>query len=199
MAMRARISLYSVTGVMTLIAVLFASRTSLAQNSPTDRAPSAWVAAADKYRLDVLDLYSVALRESSLKRADGGVRAWPWTLRTPQTGALYFESYEAALAKLKELIAQGTKNIDIGLMQVNWRWNGHRLPDPKRLLLPAENIEIAAQILREHLDGFDGDLRLAIARYHNPRSELGIPYAASVLAIRDYLRANREIERSLQR
>lgn len=84
-------------------------------------------------------------------------------------------------------------------MQVNWRWNGHRLPDPKRLLLPEHNIEIAAQILRENLDAFGGDLRLAIARYHNPRSELGIPYAASVLAIREYLRNDRNIEQSLQR
>jgi Transglycosylase SLT domain len=182
---------------MILFAVLFASQT-LAQNSPAESTPSAWVAAASKYRLNVLDLYALALKESSLRRSDGVVRAWPWTLNSPQTGALYFESYETALAKLTELIAQGTKNIDIGLMGVNWRWNGHRLPDPKRLLLPAENIEIAAQILREHLDAFDGDLRLAIARYHNPRSEIGIPYAASVLAIREYLRANRDIERSLE-
>jgi soluble lytic murein transglycosylase-like protein len=198
MAMRAQTSLNSVAAV-TLFAVLFVSRTALAQDAPTDISTSAWVAAAKKYRVDVLDLYSLALRESSLKRSDGAVRAWPWTLCTPQTGALYFESYEAALAKLTELIAQGTRNIDIGLMQVNWRWNGHRLPDPKRLLLPAPNIEIAAQILRENLDAFDGDLRLAIARYHNPRSELGIPYAASVLTIREYLRNNRNIEQSLQR
>lgn len=198
MAMRAQTSLYFVAAV-TLLAVLFVSRTALAQNAPTNASTSAWVAAAKKYRVDVLDLYSLALRESSLTRSDGAVRAWPWTLCTPQTGALYFESYDAALAKLTELIAQGTRNIDIGLMQVNWRWNGHRLPDPKRLLLPAHNIEIAAQILRENLDAFDGDLRLAIARYHNPRSELGIPYAASVLAIREYLRNDRNIERSLQR
>jgi soluble lytic murein transglycosylase-like protein len=118
-------------------------------------------------------------------------------LHTPDTGSLYFESYEKALEKLMELLAAGKTNIDVGVMQINWGWNGYRAGDPKRLLIPAENINIAAQILREHLDEFSGDLVRAIARYHSPRAERGVPYAASVMAIREHLLAAQAVRLAL--
>ena len=124
------------------------------------------------------------------------LRPWPWTLHTPEAGSLYFDTYDAALEKLKSLIAQGTKNIDVGLMQINWGWNGHRAT-AERLLLPTDNIEIAAQILREHLNEYGGDRRRAVARYHSPRPERGLPYAASVLAIAEELRQSTAIQLAL--
>lgn len=157
---------------------------------------SAWTRAAAKYGLQEVDLYAIALKESRRYRSDGLVRPWPWTLHSPETGALYFETYEAALEKLTALLAEGKTNIDIGVMQINWGWNGHRAADAKRLLLPAENIEIAAQILRENLDQY-GDMGLAIARYHSPRAERGRAYAASVLAILEYLRRAKWIQLAL--
>lgn len=183
-----------------LVLVCLPPRASWAQDSTVQPRPvsSAWEAAATKYRVEVSLLYAMALRESGLRRSDGAVRAWPWTLRSTETGAIYFDTYEAAVAKLTSLIAHGTKNIDVGLMQVNWGWNGHRQPDPRKLLLPSENIEVAAQILREHLDTSGGDLRNAVARYHNPRAELGIPYAVSVLAIRDFLQKDQSSQEALR-
>lgn len=157
---------------------------------------SPWRASAEKHDVDALDLYAIALQESRRRRDDGMLRPWPWTLHTPEAGSLYFETYEAALEKLRSLIAQGTKNIDVGLMQINWGWNGHRAT-AERLLLPADNIEIAAQILREHLNEYGGNRRLAVARYHSPRPERGIPYAASVLAIADELRQSTAIQLAL--
>ncbi len=150
---------------------------------------SPWLEAATKHRVDVLDLYAIALQESRRRRSDGQVRPWPWTLHTPTEGSLYFENYEAAVAKLNQLLSSGATNVDVGLMQVNWAWNGHRLPDPAKLLLPRHNIDVAAEILREHLNSFDGDLQLAFARYHSSRIERGIPYAASVLKILEHLRS----------
>lgn len=183
-----------------VVLACFAPHVSMAQDSTVISRPtaSAWEAAARKYGVDVSLLYAMALRESGLRRSDGAVRAWPWTLRSAETGAIYFETYEAAVEKLTSLIAQGKKNIDVGLMQVNWGWNGHRQPDPRKLLLPSENIEVAAQILREHLDTLGGDLRNAVARYHNPRAELGIPYAVSVLAIRDFLQKDQASQEALR-
>ncbi len=157
---------------------------------------SPWRAAAEKHDVDALDLYAIALQESRRRRGDGMLRPWPWTLHTPDAGSLYFETYDAALEKLKSLIAQGTKNIDVGLMQINWGWNGHRAT-AERLLLPADNIEIAAQILREHLNEYGGDRRRAVARYHSPRPERGLPYAASVLAIAEELRRSSAIQLAL--
>lgn len=161
---------------------------------PVEQIVSPWRRAAERHDVEVVDLYAIALQESRLRRPDGLFRPWPWTLHSPETGPLYFESYEAALDKLTELLARGKTNIDVGVMQINWGWNGYRAGDPKRLLHPAENIEIAAQILREHLNELGGDLRRAIARYHSPRPDRGAPYAASVLAIRDHLLGARAVQ-----
>jgi soluble lytic murein transglycosylase-like protein len=157
---------------------------------------SPWQSAAEKYDLEPIYLYAIALHESRRHRPDGMIRPWPWTLHTRQTGSLYFETYDAALEMLTALLVDVT-NIDVGLMQINWGWNGHLAPDARTLLEPASNIEIAAQLLREHLNECEGDLHCAIARYHSPRPERGIPYAASVLAIVEHLRSVPAIEIAL--
>jgi hypothetical protein len=159
-------------------------------------AVSAWVAAAAYHRIDPIDLYAIALQESRRRRADGWMRAWPWTLNSPRTGPLYFETYEAALKKLTALIREGETNIDVGIMQINWYFNGHRAGDPGRLLRAADNIFIAAQIYREQLDRCAGDRRKALARYHNRKPALGEPYAAAVMTIADHLRVSNGVHLS---
>jgi soluble lytic murein transglycosylase-like protein len=149
--------------------------------TPSSKSP--WIRAAQSHHLDPLWLYALALQESRTVWTDGGLRPWPWTLHTAAEGAIYLESYEAALRKLQQVLAFGTRNVDVGILQVNWGHQGYRLGSAERLLRPADNIELAARILREHLDEYRGDLRLAIARYHSARAELGLPYAAAVLAI----------------
>ena len=158
---------------------------------------SPWFAAALKHDVDPLELYAIALQESRRHRPDGQFRPWPWTLHTENEGTMYFNTYEAVLAKLTTLLERGETNIDIGLMQINWGWNGHRLPDPAKLLLPQYNIDVAAKILREHLNAFGGDRRLAIARYHSSRPDRGMPYAAAVLEILKYLHTAEELKRTL--
>ncbi len=142
---------------------------------------------ATRFNVDALDLYAIALQESRRHFPDGQVRPWPWTLHSPGVGSLYFDTCEQAAAKLTELIAQGVRNIDVGLMQISWMWNGHRVSNPTELLNPIENIDVAAEILRENLDQFGGDIKIAIARYHSAKIERGIPYAAAVLTIRKEL------------
>lgn len=144
---------------------------------------SPWRQATEETGVDSLVLYAIALQESRRTFTDGQVRPWPWTLHTPEEGAMYFHSYAAALEKLNALLSEGQSNIDIGAMQINWRCNGHRLRDPALLLLPRNNIAVAAQILREHLAQNGGNWERAVARYHSPRPELGEPYAASVLTM----------------
>ena len=44
--------------------------------------------------------------------------AWPWTVN--QAGkSFYLKSKQEAIAKVKELQAQGHTNIDVGCMQIN--------------------------------------------------------------------------------
>lgn len=147
-----------------------------------------WAAAALEYQVDVIELYAIAFQESRRRREHGVMRPWPWTLNSPATGAIYFETYEQALAKLLELIKAGERNIDVGMMGINWGWNGHRAKDAAHLLELNVNIQVAAEIYREHLNAQQGDPRRAIARYHSGRQELGDVYAASVMTIADQLR-----------
>lgn len=164
----------------------------------TDR--SVWLQAAEKHDVEPLVLYAVALVESKRSRPDGFVRPWPWTLHTPEEGALYFDSYASALAKLEQLIAAGEAMVDVGIMQVNWHFNGHLAEhDAERLLMPAHNIEIAARLLREHLTARKGDLKYALARYHSSRIDRGLAYAEFALFILRQLQGMAELEMALTR
>lgn len=180
------------TGLMLLGSVMLNS----ARAAPP--APlSPWLKAASQHGLEPLDLYAIALQESRRYRPDGQLRPWPWTLHTPSEGGLYFETFEAAAAKLQALQAAGVRNIDVGLLQVNVGWHSHRVSDAVDLLDPVRNIEVGAQILGELLERHGGDLRQAFAHYHNSRAELGEPYAAAVLAIVMQLRRIDDFTRAL--
>ena len=152
---------------------------------------SIWIKAASTHDLDPVVLYALALQESRRMRPDGTVRPWPWTLRAKGHGSLYFDTYTEAADKLIEIIESGVENVDIGMMQINWRSNGHLLPDPKQILKPENNVLLGAQILRRELDRQKGDLTNAIARYHTPSKKRGERYATSVLSILKNLRDTR--------
>jgi hypothetical protein len=153
---------------------------------------SIWLAAAQAQGLDPLVLYAIALQESRRLSPDGRVRPWPWTLHVRGRGALRFETYREAAHKLTDLIGvEGVTNVDIGIMQINWRANGHRLLDPAQILLPNNNIRLGARILRENLKRARGDLVVALGRYHSPHKDRGRRYAESVLSILEGLKAVR--------
>ena len=73
--------------------------------------------------------------------------------------------------------------VDVGLMQVNLRWHGHRIASPEELLEPERNLEIAAGILSEALATAPGDLELGIGRYHSPNEARARDYGRTVLTI----------------
>ena len=169
-----------------------------AANAATAQASSAWAAAADAHRLDVLTLYAVALQESRTLWADGTARPWPWTLRATPTGAERFPTRAAAHSALEALLASGERNIDVGLMQVNVAYHAHRVEAPHDLLDPHENILVAAGILREALDDEGGDLARALGVYHHgAETARGRAYSAEVRRRLERLRAVPGLARSL--
>ena len=95
-----------------------------------DLAGTAWAAAAAPYALDPALLYAIGLMESGRPR-DGGLAPWPWTLYLPGQGGVFLASRAQALSTLRANL--GTA-VDIGLMQVNLRWHGHRVAHPEELL-----------------------------------------------------------------
>lgn len=139
--------------------------------------------AAKRYKLDPLLVYSIALAESASGRGDGKVGPWQWTLRGPH-GPFYGQNQQDTRAKFLEYRRLYGKEFDVGIMQINLRWNGHRVSSYEDLLDQEQNITTGAEVLSEAIESSPGDLELGIGRYHNWDDELRARnYGSRILAI----------------
>jgi soluble lytic murein transglycosylase-like protein len=149
----------------TLLAGIFSAPACLAGES----VPSGYASAARAHGIPADIFYAVALTESG-KVVDRyrTRRPWPWTLNVGGKGYFY-ASREDAYQALRRFLAQGKRSIDIGLMQVNWRWHRDKLGDPWQALDPDHNLQVSARILatcyRERRDRWD-----AVGCYHAPNN-----------------------------
>ncbi|EPC00579.1 hypothetical protein L861_06475 [Litchfieldella anticariensis FP35 = DSM 16096] len=132
--------------------------------------PPAYVVAAEFHGVPPDVLYAVASAESviSLK---AGRRPWPWTLNVRGKG-YRFANRRAACDALR-LALDETPLVDVGIAQLNVRWQpqlfdqGQRFADPCAALDPYANLEEAARLLRGHFSD-TGDWLMAAGRYHRP-------------------------------
>ena len=124
---------------------------------------------AHEYAIPPELFYAVALTESGKPIGTAAtLRPWPWTLNIAGMPH-YFERRQAAERALVRGLASGQDLIDVGLMQVNWRYHRQHLRDPSSALDPYHNLRIAARILYEcHRDR--ADWWLAVGCYHAPRN-----------------------------
>lgn len=128
--------------------------------------PPAYIEAAEAYAVPPAILFAVALAESELLLTSNRAMPWPWTLNVEGRGERYrnrLETWEA----INRHLAEGRRSIDIGLMQVNWRWHEALLQDTWTALDPQFNLRAGASILQA-LYVEDGDWVTAIGRYHAP-------------------------------
>ncbi len=141
--------------------------------------PPAYRRVADEYGIPPQVLYSVALTESGLAMPDSrDIRPWPWTLNVAGTPYRY-GSRDQAYRGLMQHLAK-TDLVDVGLMQVNWRYHGKKLLDQDLSLDPWFNLRVGASILRELFDQC-GDWLVAAGRYHSPgNAERAAGYSAKV-------------------
>jgi len=149
---------------------------------------TAWWQIATERGLDPYILYAVALVESA--RINARLAApWPWALNR-QGRPIIPSSRLEARGILNDALNKGIRSIDVGLMQVNVRWNGHRVHRPDDLLDPETNIRVGADVLTEAIDSAPGDLALGIGRYHTGwRNDTdAYRYGRRVLAIAQQIR-----------
>lgn len=126
--------------------------------------------------------YGIALNESGKQLGRQAVRPWPWTLNVE--GKAYFYSTRMAChSALVEFLNQGKTLIDIGLMQVNWRYHQAKLINPWQALDPYFNLQVGATILREEYDKTQ-DWYQAAGRYHSPGPSLAQKQRAQTYANR---------------
>ncbi|MDH3640047.1 MAG: transglycosylase SLT domain-containing protein, partial [Gammaproteobacteria bacterium] len=91
-------------------------------------------------------LHAIVCVESGMTPGDTKCRPWPWTLRVAGILHRYGTRKEAELA-LNRFLSLGITNIDVGLMQVNWRRYHHLLTSPAKALDPNNNLRVGANIL----------------------------------------------------
>lgn len=140
-------------------------------------------------------LTAVALAESG--RWDSTTQAtvaWPWTVTAGGSGQ-FFPTKAAAIAAVRALQATGTRNIDVGCLQINLRYHPNAFPDLATAFEPAANAAYAARFLatlnRETLSWSQ-----AVARYHSATPKYSRPYRARVIRLwNDARRAAAEAHR----
>ena len=111
--------------------------------------PAGYRAVATENGIPYTLFYAVALTESGKPvGVTRHYRPWPWTLNVAGQG-YFFDSRLAAWQALTVWLEQGKRSIDIGLMQVNWRYHRERLSTPWQALDPYFNLRVGAKILQE--------------------------------------------------
>jgi hypothetical protein len=76
------------------------------------------------------------------------------------------------------------QNVDLGCMQINWRWHAAEFVDAASMMDPATNTRYSARFLRELHDRF-GDWDSAVAAYHSADATRGAAYGRKVEAARE--------------
>lgn len=131
--------------------------------------PPTYLQMATRYDIPPTILYAVALAESGKQiPALSGRRPWPWTLNIAGQGS-YYPTRVAAWQVLEARLAAGETRIDIGLMQVNWRFHQRQLENSWRALAPEHNLAVAAEILRRCY-AERGDWWAGVGCYHAPNN-----------------------------
>lgn len=126
--------------------------------------------AAKTYGVNEYILYAIALVESRRLSQDGLVRPYIWALRSNISKKSYYPATHSEALALLDSLLSATKNVDIGLMQINCYWNCDKVDNPQDLLDLHTSVHVGAQVLRIAQNSTN-DIILGIGRYHNWKDE----------------------------
>ena len=143
--------------------------------------PPAYHVVAREYGVPVKVLYAIALAESRTSLGNGVRQPWPWTLNVEGTGYRY-GSRRAAYAALNALVRKGTTGVDVGLMQVHWRYHAVKLGNTWTGLQPYHNLRVGARILLDCYNRLGNWIR-ASGCYHSSTPWRSTAYANTVSSI----------------
>jgi soluble lytic murein transglycosylase-like protein len=116
-------------------------------------------AAAQRYGIPLAVFYAVGLVETG---GQNGLR--PFTLNIDGR-ASFNDTLADGLQAFETARRGGAKFIDVGCMQINYRWHGDKFASVTEMFDPAHNIDYAARFLNE-LKQREGNWTLAVARYN---------------------------------
>ena len=123
-------------------------------------------------------LSSISRVEAGRKLSSGEVKGWPWSINHAGKG-LYFETKKGELKYLKNAVSNGSKNIDVGCMQLNYRWHKGAFSSLDDMFDPEKNIQYAAKFVKE-LYGRHQNWEDVIKHYHSNKKKFNVPYYQKV-------------------
>ncbi|KQR78280.1 lytic transglycosylase [Rhizobium sp. Leaf384] len=117
------------------------------------------IAAAARYGIPEGILYSVGLTETGRK---GSLQPYAMNI---DGKAVFASSAAEVLQRFEAARAEGARLIDLGCMQINYRFHGENFASPEAMLDPRANVEYAARFLA-NLHARHETWTMAVARYH---------------------------------
>lgn len=133
--------------------------------------PSMYQLVAEENRIPAKLFYALILNESRSLTSSAEqkkILPWPWTVNH-RGQPHFFPSREQAYLFAKALVDRGEKQFDVGLGQLNWRWQEQRFDDLWEAFDPYTNLMAAAQHFREQYDRPEcNSWELAVGCYHRP-------------------------------
>jgi len=106
--------------------------------------------------------------------------AWPWTVTSGGEGR-FFDTKEEAMAEVEFLLTDGTRNIDVGCMQINLHYHADAFETLSDAFDPKTNTAYAAKFLST-LKKTTGNWIDAAGRYHSTTPKKKQRYLKKVLA-----------------
>lgn len=154
----------------------------LVQISRATEVPPGYQLVAREYAIPPELFYAVALTESGQSnRSQNRFRPWPWTLNIGGKGQ-YFSSRQDAWLALQRALANQEHSVDIGLLQVNWRYHHTALGSSWQALDPYHNLRVGAAILKRCYSAVP-DWQKSLGCYHAPNDpDRAARYAERVTA-----------------
>lgn len=92
---------------------------------------------------------------------------------------LKFTSIDSTLKALEEMIESGNSNIDVGIMQINYKWHHKEFTSLRDMVNPSNNIAYAAKFLRTLKDNH-GSWQKAVRFYHSGNENFNKKYSRQV-------------------
>lgn len=130
-----------------------------------------------KYNIPNKLLKAISLTESG-RTIEKEFIAWPWSLNVSGK-SYYFKDKLNALLFLQKKI-KNQKNIDIGCMQINFKYHNKQFKNLESMLDPTNNIDWAARYLKELHKKYKS-WNIAISRYHSSNPKKMKKYLEKVL------------------
>lgn len=126
-------------------------------------------------------LLAIAITESGRRGSP-----WPWTLDVDGLPE-YFRNRRATVQAAEQAVRAGHTRVDIGPMQIDWRYHGAMFPSLAAITHPFMNIAAAGRILAR-LHTRTGNWWTAVADYHSATPTMGRPYMWHVYRVYEGLR-----------